>query len=241
MKNKTIKNLITLSVFAVLFGFAVGASAADLGDYPYTYSSRYVSPYLPYSSYAPSGDYVSYYNVTPNYSYSSYPSNSDIYNYMNKPYNYVEKPANYIEQPITREIQYIPQNTQNTQTARNTNSNINKNTNTVSNTQVASVARSTNTLNTNAATAPRTSGSGQYINFDGYNNLGASAYGVYPNVKYGNNELTALSVRGSGGFMPSSIFQWFLVVLLILAIIVIARMITKTFSKSSHGGAPAHH
>lgn len=45
-----------------------------------------------------------------------------------------------------------------------------------------------------------------------------------------NNELTALSFRGSGSFMPSSIWQWFVVILLILAIILIARMI----SRSSH-------
>ena len=42
-----------------------------------------------------------------------------------------------------------------------------------------------------------------------------------------NNELTALSFRGSGGFMPSSIWQWMIVIALILVIIVLARMIGK--------------
>ncbi len=42
-----------------------------------------------------------------------------------------------------------------------------------------------------------------------------------------NNGLTALSLAGSGGFMPSSVWQWLLVILLILAIIVIARMLSR--------------
>lgn len=50
------------------------------------------------------------------------------------------------------------------------------------------------------------------------NNLGASAYNS-------RNNITALSLRGSGGFMPSSIWQWILVVILILIIIVISRML----------------
>ena len=53
------------------------------------------------------------------------------------------------------------------------------------------------------------------------NNLGASAYNPYAQT---GNGITALSLRGSGSFMPSSIWQWILVVILILAIIVIARM-----------------
>ena len=36
--------------------------------------------------------------------------------------------------------------------------------------------------------------------------------------------LTALSVRGSGSFMPSSIWQWIFVIILILVIIIISRM-----------------
>lgn len=48
---------------------------------------------------------------------------------------------------------------------------------------------------------------------------------LYPNTS--TNELTALSLNGSGGFMPSSIWQWFLVVLLILAIVIIFRMLVR--------------
>jgi hypothetical protein len=58
-------------------------------------------------------------------------------------------------------------------------------------------------------------------NTDGTNNgsnLGASAYG---------NGITALSFRGSGGFFPSSVWQWLLVIVLILIIIIIGRILTK--------------
>ena len=41
------------------------------------------------------------------------------------------------------------------------------------------------------------------------------------------NDLTALSFQGSGGFMPSSIWQWMLVVVFILIIIIIARLFKK--------------
>ncbi|MES2930355.1 MAG: hypothetical protein V4665_01040 [Patescibacteria group bacterium] len=50
------------------------------------------------------------------------------------------------------------------------------------------------------------------------------------------NELTALSIRGSGGFMPSSIWQWLLVILLILAVVIIARALTAR----GHDGHGAH-
>lgn len=53
------------------------------------------------------------------------------------------------------------------------------------------------------------------------NNLGASAAGI-----------TALSLRGSGSFMPSSIWQWMLVVILILAIIIIARIMIRKSQES---------
>lgn len=49
-----------------------------------------------------------------------------------------------------------------------------------------------------------------------------------------NNGLTALSFRGSGSFMPSSIWQWFIVILLILAIIIIARMIGRRDTHTVH-------
>jgi hypothetical protein len=76
-----------------------------------------------------------------------------------------------------------------------------------------STTAKTNTTSTTNTTSD-TSGVSNGTN----NGLGASAYG---------NGITALSLRGSGGFMPSSIWQWILVVILILIIIIIARILVK--------------
>lgn len=54
-----------------------------------------------------------------------------------------------------------------------------------------------------------------------------------------SNDLTALSFRGSGGFLPSSFWQWLLVIFLILFIIILARMIARSNKANVHG-APAH-
>lgn len=64
------------------------------------------------------------------------------------------------------------------------------------------------------------------------NLLGASAF----------NGLTALSLRGSGGFMPSSIWQWILVVILILIIIILGRTLLpkKQESHDPHASHAAH-
>ena len=66
-----------------------------------------------------------------------------------------------------------------------------------------------------------------------YNNAypGQMSGGIYPNSNNGN-DLAALSLAGSGGFMPSSIWQWLLVILLILIVIIIVRML---------GRKPEHH
>ena len=45
------------------------------------------------------------------------------------------------------------------------------------------------------------------------------------------SQLTALAVRGSGSFMPSSIWQWILVTFLILIIIILIRIITRPRGK----------
>lgn len=55
-----------------------------------------------------------------------------------------------------------------------------------------------------------------------------------------NNGLTALSLAGSGGFMPSSIWQWLMVILLILVIIIIARMLGKSHSHHEVHTVTAH-
>lgn len=54
-----------------------------------------------------------------------------------------------------------------------------------------------------------------------------------------SNGLTALSFRGSGGFLPSSFWQWLIVIFLILAIIILTRMISRSHRNDVHG-APVH-
>ena len=54
------------------------------------------------------------------------------------------------------------------------------------------------------------------------------------------NDLTALSFRGSGGFMPSSIWQWLLVIILILVIIILSRTLVKKPSPSDHDTHAVH-
>jgi len=53
------------------------------------------------------------------------------------------------------------------------------------------------------------------------------------------NGLTALSFRGDGGFLPSSFWQWLLVIVLILAIVIIVRLINRSSYKEVHS-IPAH-
>lgn len=57
------------------------------------------------------------------------------------------------------------------------------------------------------------------------------------NDPFDSDSLTALSLRGSGGFMPSSIWQWLFVIILITAIIILARLIGHTYTKNNHVSA----
>jgi hypothetical protein len=71
--------------------------------------------------------------------------------------------------------------------------------------------------------------------------------GVNENTGYQNfnsfdsnpNRLTALSFRGSGGFLPSSVWQWLIVIFLILMIIIVARLISKPYRYQVRN-LPAH-
>lgn len=110
------------------------------------------------------------------------------------------------------------------------------------NAQAASVLGSTSkAVYPNAGVVSST---GQYVNYDA-NSLGASAYGYSaysnnPQVVTDPNGVTALSMNGSGGFLPTSIFQWFMFILLILAIVIIARIIIKKNSMNNAHAVPAH-
>ena len=52
--------------------------------------------------------------------------------------------------------------------------------------------------------------------------------------EFNNNGLTALSLQGSGSFMPSSIWQRLVVIFLILVIIIIARMLGRSRTHEVH-------
>ena len=96
----------------------------------------------------------------------------------------------------------------------------------------------TTSTKTVTATTAGTSKTGDYVNYDG-NSLGASAYnsqGLMPLQSNDNNDLTALSVNGSGSFMPSSVFQWIVLILLVFAIVVVARILYKKIThRDTHG------
>ena len=99
------------------------------------------------------------------------------------------------------------------------------------NTTTSTVTKNTTTNTTKVATAARV----RNTNVSTDNGYVASDFNnqLKPVVTTGNG-LTALSVAGSGGFMPSSVFQWFLIILLILAIIIVARMLTRTDHHEVH-------
>lgn len=110
--------------------------------------------------------------------------------------------------------------------------------------QKETIPKSTTTVNKESNSYSSTENnssvnSSQQIEDDYYrNNLGASAYNGYDQSQ--GNEITALSLRGSGGFMPSSIWQWILVVILILTIIIIARMFVRKPHPADHDNHVAH-
>lgn len=253
MKNKTLKNLIAVGIFAV---FVLGFNYSDAAyvGMPFGYGTGYSEQGIYSPSY--SGNYNSYYydNVPQQqYSYTQQiPTQQYLYN-TQQPYTYVQPQVKYIQQPVTTQVQYVPQQTvqyvPQQQTVQYVNTGSTQGASAVNAvTTTKKVQTSTATMMKNSGTASNT---GNYVNYDTYayntqNGMGASAYGynnlqqINPNqVIYDDNGVTALSVRGSGSFMPSSVFQWFLLILLILGIIIIARMVSKTFSKDAHG-APVH-
>lgn len=250
MKNKTLKNLIALGTFAI---FAFG----------FSYAYAYVDYYSPsYVNVVPNS--VQYNYAQQQYSYPQQNVQQQYY-YTQQPYTYVQPQVKYVSQPTTTQIQYVPQQqsvqyvqqqpavqyvqqqpavqyVQQQQPVQYVNTTTN-----TGNTLGATVVRSNTvaTVNRNTNTGI-TSNTGQFVNYDANNQnmMLASAYGAYNNqpqqVAYDTNGVTALSVNGSGGFMPSSIFQWLLFILLILGIIIIARMVSKTFNKDSHTTTVVH-
>ena len=85
-----------------------------------------------------------------------------------------------------------------------------------------SVSNTTNTTKTNTLAQANTNNSGKYVNYDNNSNssnsnMGASAY----SSQSGSNN------SNSGSFMPNTIAQWFVLILLIFAIVILARILMK--------------
>lgn len=247
MKNKRFQNLIALAIFAI-FIFGANSAFAYTGDTSYNYNIRgnfAFKQQLLQQQYDLSQQQLSLQTQLAEQQY--YYDQQKIINQQNilrqkqqleaqkqlasttQPYTYVstQQRANYITTPTTTQAQYIPQ--QNVQYVN-------------SNTGGTSAVRS----NSETTTSP----TGQYINFDDATNsnmLGASAYNGYRTTgsqvtrDNNGNGLTALSINGSGSFLPSSVFQWIMFFLIVLAIVIIIRIIIrKTAAKNSHHEVPVH-
>jgi len=200
MKSKTIKNLIVFG--AVIFSLIlVDKVSAYYNPYDSSYwlepiSNNSIEDYT--DPYAYEDDYY-YVRTYPQNSYQQSGSTSSTTSSGTRIVN------NYYYQ--TAPTSTTSSKTTTSSTTKATSSNTNSN----------SVASNTNAVSTN--------GTGYYNGGYNYGNgLGASAYDSYLNQKEGSR-ITALTLKGSGGFMPSSIWQWILVVILILAIIIISRLI----------------
>lgn len=136
--------------------------------------------------------------------------------YINTNSNYLSQNNSNTQNGTSVVNNYYYPTTSKVSTATNTLTKTSTNTNTTKNT-TNSAASSTNSTN-------------------GTNNLGAS---VANSVSQGSG-LTALSLKGSGGFMPSSIWQWILVVILILIIIIIVRTLTNKPAPGPEAHAAPH-
>jgi|CXWK01.1.fsa_nt_gi hypothetical protein len=94
--------------------------------------------------------------------------------------------------------------------------------------KTSTVATNTNRVNTTSNTG--------YSNTSGFDQNSQYNNGNYPYNTYDNNGngITALSLNGSNGFMPDTVVEWILVILLILAMIVIFRRIVRKDEHEVH-------
>lgn len=256
MKNKRFQNLIAIAIFTV-FIFGANSAFAYTGDTSYNYNIRgnfAFKQQLLQQQYDLSQQQLSLQTQLANQQYGY--DQQQIINQQNilqqnqqlalqkqlnsnQVYNNTvtntQPQIKYLNQPTTTQVQYIPQQAVQYVPQQNAQS-VN------GNTQGASAIRSNTTTGT-----PNTT-SGQYINFDSTNPnmLGASAYNGYSTGSQavrGNSgsDLTALSINGSGSFLPSSVYQWIMFFLLVLAIVIIIRIIIrKTAANNGHHEVPVH-
>lgn len=242
MKNITFKNFIVVAFFAFIAITANTASAYTVGI-PFGYNVGYDNNI--YNNYAPFYP-AQQQNVQANsYQYQT-TTNSNYVQQQQQPYTYVQPQAQYISQPATvQQIQYVPQQ----QTVQYVPQQQTVKYVSTANSQGASAANalSSNTTTTTSANRVVASNVGNYVNYDVNNNpMGAAAYQynstgqVVTTPVVDSNGVAALSVKGSGSFMPSSVFQWILLILIILAIIVIARMIARKSQTNDPHAVPVH-
>ncbi len=249
MKNKALKNLIALGVFALAI-FSVNSAQASLYyDAPVYDSSANYYNYRNNNYYSPRQQIVEQQLSFQKrqLQLESQLSQQQYYNDQQKliqehnlalqkqalATNTVYTGATYNPQPVLvnntasqnyvsqqKQIEYVPSQPINYIPAS---------------AQGASAYNSVYTKKVNTTT-------GQYVNYDP-NLQAASAYG-YGNVQQVGqvdpNGVTALSMNGSGSFMPSSVFQWFMFILLMLAIIIVARLIIRKRAANNAHAAPAH-
>lgn len=205
MMNKTTKNLIILGTILFSLNFANSAFASSSF---YTNSSNSDNLDNNQNYYQDS-----YRNNNYDYNYNSnHNSNYRDYNYDS---NYNPRRQNtQTETPIINNYYYPTPTTTKTSTSTSTSSS-----SFIEKTPVATSTVATTTPAPAPAPTPVVANTLDQ-NGDGINDnlLGASAA----------NGLTALSLNGSGGFMPSSIWQWILVAFLILIIIVLIRTVTNS-------------
>ncbi|GEM_PF-1435860 len=227
MKNQSYKNLIILGAIAI---FVLG----------FNYSNAYS-----YGSYSPDyGDTVygnNIYNRLP--SGYTQPQIPNTQNYQQQSNIYVQPQVQYVAQPTTTQIQYVPQ----TQVVQNTQPNIKY---VSASSQGASAVKSVSTTTAPATVIYKNKGqvsnTGKYISYDTNNQMGASTYNsqqqgtVTNDTNVAGNGVTALSINGSRSFMPSSIFQWLMFIVIMLAIIIIARMIVKKSNSDDPHAVPVH-
>jgi len=263
MKNKRIKNLIALAIFAI-FIFGANFAFAYTGDTSYNYNIRgnfAFKQQLLQQQYDLSQQQLSLQSDLAQQQY--YYDQQQIIDQQNilqqkqqlalqkqlnsaQAYNTVtntQPQIRYLNQPTTTTVQYIPQQQQAVQYIPQQNVQYVN-----GSTQGASAIRSNTSAIKSTTTTTTNPTTGQYVNFDGTNPnmLGASAYNGYSTgtqtVRDNNgSDLTALSINGSGSFLPSSVYQWVMFFLLVLAIVIVIRIIIrKTAANNSHHEVPVH-
>ncbi|MBP6931544.1 MAG: hypothetical protein KBD48_00725 [Candidatus Pacebacteria bacterium] len=208
MNNKAYKNLIAFTFAFFVLAIANNAFAAvtseERGSTNYnSYQSGYYMYNPGYSQPYSMNQSAGYNQVTPTY------TQAPVYTQVAPTY---QQPVQYIATPAVAQaptVQYVQSDVPTTYVNTPSTSSTKSTTRVASNTTV----KSTNTSNVSQSnTIPA-------------ENLGASAVNS-------TNNLTALSMNGTNSFMPDTVFEWFMTVVGILALIILIRVL---FKKEGHG------